>query len=384
MLYLTYYYDIKNQFSYKNFWYVTIQVLLILLAGLRYRVGGDTQNYLYFFYHLYPDIHDFSFEDYPIGKDPLYVLVNSLIKSWGGRFYVIQLLQASFVNILIFHYFKKHSVHIFTCALLYYFLYYTYFSMEIMRASLSIVICLYANDYILDRKYVVGYILFFVALLFHTQTLFVFFMPFFFWLKLDKRGILFLLFAFILGVVIQIKFGSLIDLLKLGEALNNKAELYANNDMYSKTAGNINYVIVFILPMLIYSLLALWYVKRNNKRSQLLKFQPFVMLGASFLIIQTNVQIFFRFADYYCIYMVLFISEYFQGIFRNRGQLTRSMSYARAFIVYLPFCFLTGWKHYRDNPFRFIPYYSILNPAIDHTRENQTGVIYLQADKKEY
>ena len=87
--------------------FLLVEILLILVAGLRYRIGGDTTNYIYSFYHVYPVLEDFSFEDYPIGKDPLYVIINSIVKTLGGRFYVVQLIQSIFVITLTFKYFKK-------------------------------------------------------------------------------------------------------------------------------------------------------------------------------------------------------------------------------------------------------------------------------------
>ena len=164
-------YDINGKTKYRDFWYLMMLVVFILIAGLRWRLMVDTPNYIYNFYHVYPSLENFSFEDYPIGKDPFYVLINSLVISLGGRFYVVQLIEATVVNVLVFKYIKRHSSYLFTCLFFYAIMCYMGYSMETMRASLSVVICLYANDYILDKKWIKGYILLFLALMFHAQTI---------------------------------------------------------------------------------------------------------------------------------------------------------------------------------------------------------------------
>ena len=170
--------------------------VFILLSGLRWRLGVDTTGYLYNFYHEYPTLNKFSLEDYSLFSSPLFVLLNSFVLTLGGRFYVVQLIHASFVNILIFKYIKKHTQYLFICLFFYAVVAYSKYNMEIMKGSMSIVICLFANDYILEKKWVKGYILYFIALLFHAQTILLFFIPFLFSLRLNIKGLLVLICAF--------------------------------------------------------------------------------------------------------------------------------------------------------------------------------------------
>ena len=77
-------YDINGKKLYRNECYLFVLVIFIMIAGLRWRVMVDTPNYIYNFYHVYPSLEEFSFVDYPIGKDPFYVLINCFVISWGG------------------------------------------------------------------------------------------------------------------------------------------------------------------------------------------------------------------------------------------------------------------------------------------------------------
>ena len=54
LLILTVRYDINGKTEYRDQWYNAVLVILILIAGLRFRLGVDTVNYIYMFYH---DIH---------------------------------------------------------------------------------------------------------------------------------------------------------------------------------------------------------------------------------------------------------------------------------------------------------------------------------------
>ena len=112
LLCLTLRYDINGKTKYRSQWYIIMLVIFILVAGLRWRLMVDTPNYIERFYHRTPLLKDYSFD---IGKAPFYTLINSIVLTLGGRFYVVQLIEASFVNILVFKYFKRHSKYIFTC-----------------------------------------------------------------------------------------------------------------------------------------------------------------------------------------------------------------------------------------------------------------------------
>ena len=148
LLSLTIVYDIGAHKTNKSMWIRIAFFVFVVLAGFRYRIGVDTINYLYSFYHQIPSFSNFErsyFEDY--AQEPLFTLLEVIVKSIFGRFYVMQIVQALFVNLLIFKYIIKHSRYVFCCFLLYFVWIYPTYIAEEMRASMSVAICLYANDY---------------------------------------------------------------------------------------------------------------------------------------------------------------------------------------------------------------------------------------------
>lgn len=358
-------------------------IVAILLAGLRWRLMWDTASYLNSFYHIYPSLKEFSLEDYPIGKDPLFVLLNSMVKTIGGRFYVVQLIHAAFVNILIFNYFKKHCHYIFTCLLFYALVAYFNLSMEVMRASMSIVICLYANDYILEKKWIKAYLLLFIALMFHVQTLLIFIVPFLYVLRFNKIGVIFLLSASMLGYILQGNYGSFFELLALGDNMGNKISAYAESDYFGGQGGNLNNIIVHILPNLLYTLGSLYYIKRVDVNNKMLKFEPLVMIGLVFLFMQISLSIVYRFVDYYVIYFILFYSEVFVEIARKPNRLSKGLAYVKAIMVFFPF--FISYVYSYIGSWTICPYSSVIERRIDKNREdhlmetNSPG-----ADRNEY
>lgn len=367
LLFLSFRYDINGKTKGREKWYIATLVILILLAGLRWRIGTDTPNYLRYFYHYYPTLGNFTFEEYPVGRDPFYVLINSIIKSVDGRFYMVQIIQATIVNTLIFKYFRKHCNYIFTCVLFYFLAGYISYSMEIMRASISIAICLWGNDYILEKKWVKGYFLYVLALMFHSQTIVMFVLPVLFFLRLNKLGIVAMIVAFIMGYFIQSVFGEYLMLLDLEGTIADKAENYIESERFGEQTRNINFVIVSILPNVIYGLIALYFLKKYNWEQRLLSLEPMIMIGLIFLMLQLNMQIAYRFVDYYRVYFIMYCAECFIHLTRQK-RLSFGVSYFRAMLLFLPFLFFSAYNRL-DN--RYHPYSSVIEKSISKSREKR-------------
>lgn len=365
---LTLRYDINEKTKYRDHCYYIMLIIFILVAGLRWRLMVDTPTYIYNFYHEYPTLDKFSFRDYPIGEDPFYVLINSIVKSLVGRFYWVQLIEATFVNVLVFKYIKRHSAYIFTCLFFYAITCYTGYSMETMRASFSLVICLFAYDYILEKKWIKGYLLLFIALMFHAQTIVMFILPLFFFLRLNKIGVVFFIGAFLLGIVLQHILEEYIALMEMSGEIGDKVENYVESDKYGTQGGNINFYIVRIFPYLAYPILSLLYMKKTAPDHELLKLEPFVMLGLSFMVMRMNFEIAYRYIDYFLIHFVLYFAFSFVKIAQNVLRVKKGVAYMRAVIVFIPFFLLIGYSRYL-RLYTLVPYSSVFERNIDHNRE---------------
>lgn len=368
LLFLSFHYDIKGKTKNRDKWYVIVLIIFILLAGLRYRLGIDTHRYLYYFYHDFPSIDQFSLEDLQIGEDPLYVLLNSIVHSLGGRFYMVQLIQATFVNVLVMSYFKKHCDYIFTCAFFYFSLSFVGLMMEIMRASFSIAICLYANDYIMDKKWIKGYLLFFIATFFHAQTLVLCVLPLLFFLRFNKIGILFLIISYFGGILLLQTLGDYVFLLEGSEKVESKVSGYVDSDIYGENTNNIGYYIVSLLPMIAYPLFSLWYCKRFSENDKLKVLEPFIMLGVMFVMVQASFIIAYRYLDFFRIYFALFFAETFVCMIKKNVHFKLGMSYARSLSIFLPLLIINVSSFFS---YRYNPYSSVIDKTVVESRENK-------------
>lgn len=370
---LAFRYDICGRRKFRIPCYYAMLLVFILVAGLRWRVGLDTVNYLGKFYHYTPTLEDYSFN---IFQSPLFILINSLVKTLGGRFYVVQLIHATFINILIFKYIAKHSSYIFTCLFFYALMCYTYYNMEIMRGSMSIAVCLYANDYILEKKWVKGYLLYILALMFHPQTILLFILPLLFqYLKMGYKVIPIFLGFYILGIIAKELLSDYFFLLDWDSTIDSKVSGYIANDKYSSNnSRNIVFYILKIIIPVFYPILCILFTKKIKFNTSLLKLEPLILLYVCFVLFKSHFFIAYRYLDYYSIYICILYSDFFVGAIKYSPKLELSLSYTRSFVFFMPFFLSTVGVSYlgkHGDGFRYIPYNSVLQMNDESKRQHK-------------
>ena len=88
-------------------WYYFNLLVLILFAGLRYRIGGDTLLYMGMFEEC-PKLQDLKYFDFASAQyNPLWYILNGLSRSIYDDFFLFQLIHAFIVNVSFFHFFRK-------------------------------------------------------------------------------------------------------------------------------------------------------------------------------------------------------------------------------------------------------------------------------------
>ena len=376
-LFLSYVYDTGGYKKNKEFWKNGALLILIFFAGLKYHLGGDNYSYLYYFYDLYPDLDSFTWEDFAVGKDPLFVLLNVGVKSLGGKFYVVQFIHAAIVNILIINYFKRHSQYLFTCIFFYFITCYLHYNAEILRGSLSIVICLYGNDFIREKKLIKGFLLYGVALLFHAQTLLLFLLPLLFGMKLDKKGYIVLGLAFIFSYSLKDFLNSYLFILDNMENVQTRAEMYLESETYGSGRTSLGGLVVYLMPM-VYIIASKPYLIKINHTRLFSEIEPFVFLGLLFTALNYNMPIFYRYVDYYRVYFVLLYAELFINISSGKINVALSSRLTKSVLIFIPFFFiLTVSMTDRSSYIRYFPYTNIITKEIVVERErifNDVGV----------
>lgn len=170
-------YDRQAEFdTYKSHRFWLLYVLLSLITGVSYALGGDKQTYLTEFSDYSPYFSDIFREMeagiMERGQMPGWVLLNVLARAIFDSFYFVQLVEAFFINYVVFSIFKRYTQRVFFCVLLYC-LSFQYFNMntEVMREAFAIGFCLLGAEMLFRQRYGWTCLLFLLALVFHLSAI---------------------------------------------------------------------------------------------------------------------------------------------------------------------------------------------------------------------
>ncbi len=374
LLLLSYFYDLKNKKRNKNFWYFFLLFLFIIIAGVRYRIGGDTIIYM----RMYSDIPEFSdliYGNYSFTtEDPLWIFFCSFLRIFSKDFVLLQLTIAAIVNTSVFLFIKRFSRFVFSSLLLYFCLFYLNLNTEIIRESLAISLFLYAVAFYVNRKWLKYYIIAVIAFLFHSSAIILFFLPLFMNFKSRKFSFYRLLIIMIVGALIVKSIEILGAYLMFSDRLAYKTSNYLNNEYYSSGLENINAFLFQIITFAIFPLGIILYNHLNkiNKEHGLLPFMfPFIIVGffTGFL------PILYRFNNYLFLIFIIFCADFFLNF------VVRNFNYPKAlpfFSLCLCFIYLNIFPLFRpvntDSrgiiPFnRYYPYSSVFFEEKNQNRE---------------
>jgi EpsG family len=173
LVFLSFYYDFnrRNAPSFRLVHYWLILLILVLISGFRYRLAPDTVAYMYQFQTDVVPLDKISL-DYIINSryQPFWVLLNSICKTFDS-FVMLQFLVAWIFNGCVFYFLRRATTKFFTAVLLFYLIFYFYFSMEIMRESLAVAMFLIAIVRYNNKRMLSFYGWLIAAALFHKFAL---------------------------------------------------------------------------------------------------------------------------------------------------------------------------------------------------------------------
>ncbi|MDQ2720965.1 MAG: EpsG family protein [Bacteroidota bacterium] len=356
----------KNSVIEDRINYNFLLLLFILLAGFRYRVGGDSLGYMDDFASLptLSQLPDFDFKD--ALYDPLWYIFNALAKSIFDNFIFFQIVQAIIVNTIILWTIKKYSKYKYWTVLFYFILYYLYFNMEILRESLSVCVFLLCIPYLLQKKWIKYYLFAFIAFQFHSSAIILFFIPFLFRkLKLKYYILLIiLLFVFTFYITPFMFFSTFY----LSERIYNKAFSYTSIDI-----NVYGLIMQFIAILPVIGLQRIRKIKKMEKHKFEYLMTAYVVIGLLSLVITG----FYRFLNYLSIFSLIYMADTFIVIYKNKAYYFKTLLFVNSFVILI--FFYQGFIMFRDTsnfqPYthfynRYFPYYSIFNEKIDTKREN--------------
>lgn len=368
-------YDLAKYQKGKLHAFYFILTLLILLAGLRYRVGLDTVRYMQSYANLIPpitDLNSFSFLDLYV--EPLWFYMNSFYKTFTDSFVLVQLTHALFVNSVIFWFIKKRSKYLFIPVLFYYLFAYTNFNFEVMRESIAVALFLLAIGPLEKRNYAKYYLICVIAFFFHSSAIITFLFPLAMKLRLNYKtvGLFFLVGLggqFLLSILLEN-----IQLLFFTERIESRLLFYAASEHLFGQGLNINGIIQYLFVTAFMPLAALYYAKKGKFVNEI--FESSIVLIVLITVLTINILLFYRLINYFIVFYIIVLSN---GIYYIRNRRTKRSLVRNAQPVFLALLILFqtygyfqsegGYSEQIKVYHRYYPYSTYFDQKTFDTRE---------------
>lgn len=163
----------------KYYWFECLA--LIAVAGLRNYVGGDTITYMHDFENMDDLFHIniYTLERMSVFYRPLILALFMTCKTLVNRFFFLQIVIATIVNVSIFYVVAKESSRKYEVVFLYYLISFLYFNTEIMRESVAAMVFIVSLYYFAKKKWKGFYLFFTISFLVHDSVFPFIVLPFF-------------------------------------------------------------------------------------------------------------------------------------------------------------------------------------------------------------
>lgn len=194
ILFLVLRYDIKGHTSRKTYFYKILLIWFILVSGLAYNVGADVPGYMEQYDEFnWSEIHSLSDLSKYRHRQPGWVAVNLLCKLFTDNFVLFKLVEAIFVNVVIFRFIKRYCPYIFTGILLYAVMLYLQLNFNALRQAYALGFFLLGFDYLVQKKFWKYYLFALLALMFHSSAMLCLALPIVTFVRLTSKSIIIIL-----------------------------------------------------------------------------------------------------------------------------------------------------------------------------------------------
>lgn len=361
----------------------------ILIAGLRYRLGGDSIIYedIYKKMPTLSQLEIFKFNN--SRYQPGYVIFTAIPRSLSPDFTYMQIFHAIVVNVVVFWFIFNNTANRYIALTFYFTGLYLNMNMEILREALAVCCFLLAWPAFRDGKWLLYYLLVFLACSFHISALVCLIFPltaipgirFLFRLGWQCLALCLVIFAicYTLQRQLIVMLGSITDNASILEKVQNYSK--------SNTYGNLNLNIFGMLEQIIKNILipaaALWYMKkvaRGAGDARLTRWvnriELLIVTGIYFAVMTLIIPISSRFNNYVALFNFVTVASCFFTPLCLRKRKFRLPGYAwtSVFLVVLFFnvkLYFAASVVAKDHKFYsvYYPYYSRLDMKTDQKRE---------------
>ena len=357
----------------KKVWYIIVGIYLVLLAGFRNGVGGDTQLYMQDFEYVpstWGELNEFiSDELTESGYMPGWSILVFLCKRWFDSFYAVQLAQALIVNIGILYLFRQYTTHIFLCTLLYGVSYVFFlFNMEVMREAISVVLCgIGMHNYLRGEKWKF-YLLVGISILFHISALVALLFPF---VRLKQINIKTMIMAFFAALLLFLLSDVIVNYLPslLGSSVNRIVEkIFLYSEITLNLFGFLENAIRYLIINAGIVFFAQWSIGEDEQRQKdYIKYMSFYLI---ITVLICGFIGFSRFRNYTLIFFLIMLTEF---IYHYKSQLYTNaiikLIVLAGFVFYTSRYYMTYYPGSHGYKYEFYyPYTSILDENVDTSK----------------
>ncbi len=390
-LFLSYRYDYRQRHLFRSFSFYAMYVVLVLVAGFRYRMGVDSLYYEWEYIYQVPTLGDMSWKYITESRyQPLYVLFEIICKTISKEFMFFQLVHAAIVNGIIFWFFRKFTRHTFFALFLYMLLLFLPFNMEVMRESVAVAFFLLGWPAFRRGNWFVYYIFAFLSFGFHISAIVTMLVPIF-WIKgirnifiFGQRTVFLCAGLLVLSFGLYKVFFEVIQVLSINETVTERANTYSENELGSSML-NIKGMIGYLLKFAVYPLLALYFmqkgrvvkkIKNKRERTAMVKEEYMTMWNIYMALVTLAIAIFHRYNNYFAPFAFLIVADWVYTPLKL-GRKKLKLNFIGWVLFFSPLLFIHIYSFYvsvnqRPNLKQYMiyaPYKSRLNPELDKDRE---------------
>ena len=313
-LFIAIWYDILGQSKYKNTWYHILLFWFIAISALQFQVGTDVPYYMKE-YKLF-DVDNFRFSDlFEGGEDrrqPGWILLMYVCRFFTGEFVFFKTIQAVFLNMAVFSFFRRETKNVFLCIFLYALISYLVLNFNLLRQSFALGFALYGYSYLRSKQIAKYLLCVCAAFMFHNSAFVLIFPLLVGFLKFNKITLwmtlsLIVIFIYFLSTV---DVGMLLSDFFASGSVNSNISSIGLGYMQSEDLGVRDEFSIFSIRRLCIAFVLIYFLFKS-------KDMPLAYMGFAYLIINILVSVFpiiWRFRIYfdisYLIILAAFIKEF--------------------------------------------------------------------------
>ncbi len=325
-----------------------IFIYFTLLIGLRFEVGGDTIAYMgYWQWQKDITYWQFSLTEY---FAPGYSLLTALCYTFSTEFYFFQIIHSLIFNTLLFVFLSRSTSYKFSALIVVFILSYLYFSTEILREAIALLIFAFNANNLRKGRWISYYVLVLCSLMFHFSAIILVILPFIAKINVNKQFpfycVLIICISAILPQIIGIVFGD-------SSVLANYANRYIADSTHGKLADAMALLRGFVFP-LFFVLIVKYGMNKPVKYENFIMIYMLLGLAAFFYPI-----IFARLSNYFVLFFAISLTDVFIDCIKAQHVAAKH----NALILIMSFIIIYGSDYIMyDKYTRWVPYYSVFNP----------------------